>query len=127
MLPFAGHPLAHCSATRIRLCVGFGSRSKLPTPKYVPPNPASAITRFDSGDDHVACTTFNGRPSTPVASGDTRAGSEFPGVEPVHARHMVWASQYTPNLFRGVSCQVSRAAAFSNVRSEYAGRLVSGE
>ena len=42
MLPLAAQPLAHCSATRIRSRVGFGSRSKLPTPKNVPPNPASS-------------------------------------------------------------------------------------
>ena len=55
-----------------------------------------------SGDDHVACDTCSGRPRTPTASGDTRAGSESPGVAPVQVRHSVCASQKPLTLLRGV-------------------------
>src|SRR6187399_3116252 len=126
MLPFAAHPLAHCSATRIRRRVGLGSRSKLPTPKYVPPKPASRSTRFVQGAVQVSCETLRGRPRTPTASGDTRCGSDRPGVAPVQLRHTLWASRKAPTFWRGLTCQVTRALAFSNVRSEYSRRFVSG-
>ena len=119
MLPLAAHPLAHCSATRIKSRVGFGSRSKLPSAKFTVPNTASTNSVFVTGDDHVACATCMGRPSTPTASGDTRGGSGAPGVAPVHVRQMICASQKAPTLLRGVTCHVTRALPFSNVRSEY--------
>src|SRR4029079_5426483 len=72
MLPFAAHPLAHCSTTLTRSRVGLGSRSKLPTPKKTPPYPASRSTRSVGGDNHVTWVTSKRRPSTPTASGDTR-------------------------------------------------------
>src|SRR5678816_2104479 len=80
MLPFAAHPLAHCSTTLTRSRVGLGSRSKLPTPKKTPPYPASRSTRSVGGDNHVTWVTSKRRPSTPTASGDTRCGSDTPGV-----------------------------------------------
>src|SRR4030095_15394215 len=92
MPPFAAQPFAHCSDTRMRSRVGFGERSKLPTPKYVAPKPAERSSRFVLGDDHVTGDTFNGRPRTPTASGETRCGSDWPGVAPVHVRHRLWAS-----------------------------------
>src|SRR4029453_1953197 len=126
MLPLAAHPLAHCSTTRISSRVGFGSRSKFPKPKYVPPKPASTSSRFDKGADHVAWATRSGRPNTPTASGDTRGGSIPAGVAPVQVRHSVCSSQKAATLLRRVICHVTRALAFSNSRSEYALRLTSG-
>ena len=79
-----------------------------------------------TGDDQVACDTSSGRPRTPTASGDTRAGSERPGVAPVQVRHSACASQKTLTLLRGVACHVTRPLAFSKVRSEYSRRLTSG-
>ena len=79
-----------------------------------------------SGDDQVAWVTSSRRPSTPTASGDTRGGSDRPGVAPVHDRHSACASQKPLTLLRGVTCHVSRPLTFSNVRSEYAGRVTSG-
>src|SRR5215207_3729401 len=122
MLPFAGQPRAHCSITRIRLLVGLGLRSKLPTPKKVLPNAASTSIVFLITDDHVACTTSRRRPSTPTASGETRCGSERPGVAPVHLRHSAWASQKTPRRLCRPACDVTRALRLSKVRSEYARR-----
>src|SRR5690348_3952490 len=87
MLPLSAQPVAHRSTIRIRSRVGLGDRSKFPTPKNVPPNPASRNSRELTGADHVNCVTRRGRPRTPTASGDTRAGSDRPGVAPVHARH----------------------------------------
>src|SRR5262249_13789027 len=122
----AAHPLAHCSATRIRSRVGFGSRSKLPTPKYVLPKPASSSHRSVAGEDHIAWATSSRRPRTPTASGETLGGSERPGVAPVHSRHRLCASQNAVTLFRRLTCHVTRALVFSNVRSEYSSRLRSG-
>src|SRR4030095_10355267 len=81
MPPLSAHPAAHCSVTRVRTRVGFGSRSKLPHPEYTPPNPASRRRRLVTRDDKVACITRNGfvAPTLP-ASGDTRAGSVMPDV-----------------------------------------------
>src|SRR5262245_15180677 len=121
MLPLAAQPLAHCSDTRIRSRVGFGVRSKLPTPKYVLTNPASSRNLFVTGDDHVACVTSIRRPSTPTASGETRAGSDRPAVAPVQVRQSACASQNPLTLLRGVICQVTRPLAFSKTRSEYSG------
>src|SRR5687767_4576606 len=126
MLPLAAQPLAHCSRTGIRSRVGFGSRSKFPKPKYVLPKPASTSIRFDAGEDHVACAMRNGRPKTPTASGETRVGSTPAEVAPVQVRHSVCWSQYPLTLLRKVVCQVTRALAFSNSRSEYTIRLMSG-
>src|SRR5262245_14175289 len=81
---------------------------------------------FVIGEDHAACATWSGRPRTPTASGDTRAGSEFPGVAPVHTRHNDCSSQKPLILLRDVTCHVIRALAFSNVRSEYSRRAKSG-
>src|SRR6187401_1773400 len=126
MLPLAAHPFAHCSTTRIRSRVGFGLRSKFAKPKCVTPTPASTSRRFDKGADHVACATRSGRPKTPTASGATRGGSTPAGVAPVQVRQSVCSSQKTLTLLRRVICHVTRALAFSNRRSEYALRLVSG-
>src|SRR5688572_19434432 len=126
MLPLSGQPRVHCSITRIRLLVGLGRRSKLPTPKKVLPKAASTSIVLLIGDNHVACTTSRRRPSTPTASGETRCGSESPGVAPVHVRHSAWASQKTPSRLRRLACHVTRALALSNVRSEYARRSRSG-
>ncbi len=119
MLPFASQPLAHCSATRIRSRVGFGSRSKLPTPKNVPPKPASSSSRF------VAVTTTSpasdggdGRGRLPLRATRVRARARRgwrrcrSGTSPVRPR-----SRST--RLRGVICHVTRPLAFSNVRSEY--------
>src|SRR6478672_1240215 len=122
MPPLAAQPFAHCSETRIRSRVGFGERSKLPTPKYVPPKPALRSRRFVLGDDQVTCDTFSGRPSTPTASGETRWGSDSPGVAPVHVRQSLWASHTPLSFWREVICHVRRPLAFSNVRSEYSRR-----
>src|ERR1041384_1677456 len=113
MLPFAAQPLAHCSVTRIRSRVAFPSRSKLPTPKDVPPYAASRSSRFVTGEDQVACETCSGRPRTRPPSGDTRGGSERPGVAPVQVRHTDCASQKPLTLLRGVACHVIRPLAFS--------------
>src|SRR5262249_30403647 len=126
MFPFAEHPLAHCSATRIKSRVGFGTRSKFPTPKKIPPKPASNSSRFVHGDDHVAWETCSGRPSTPTASGESRAGSDRPAVAPVHVRHKLCVSQNPLTLWREAACQVTRPLAFSKVRSEYSRRVTSG-
>src|SRR6187397_81337 len=125
MLPLAAHPLAHCSTTRIRSRVGFGLRSKFAKPKYVAPKPASTTRRFDRGADHVACATRSGRPKTPTASGDTRAGSMPAEVAPVQVRQSVCSSQKPPILLRQI-CHVTRALAFSNKRSVYSCLLASG-
>jgi hypothetical protein len=61
-----------------------------------------------------------------MASGETRVGSVMPGVIPVHFRQTACSSQKPPILLRGVTCHVTRALAFSHVRSEYAGWLRSG-
>src|SRR5262245_37962018 len=126
MLPFAAHPFAHCSTTRTRSRVGLGVRSKLPTPRKVPPKPASTSSRCVRGDDHLAWATRSGRPRTPTASGEICCGSERPGVAPVHVRHSACSSQNTLNLLRGVACHVRRALAFSKVRSEYSRLVKSG-
>ena len=44
----------------------------------------------------------------------------------MQVRHSAWASQKPLNLLRRVACHVIRALAFSNVRSEYSRRVVSG-
>src|SRR6188768_347498 len=108
MLPLAAHPLAHCSTTRIRSRVGFGVRSKFPTPKEMPPKPASTSRRFVRGEDHVACETRSGRPRTPTASGEDRDGSERPGVAPVHVLQTTCASKKMPTVWRGLTCDVRR-------------------
>src|SRR4029450_3530511 len=114
MLPLAAQPFAHCSRTRIRSRVGFGSRSKFPKPKYVLPKPASRSIRCDTGEDHVACAMRNGRPKTPTASGETRVGSIPAEVAPVQVRHNVCWSQNPLTLLRKVICHVTRALAAAN-------------
>src|SRR5690349_20271560 len=115
MFPLDAQPVAHCSITRTSARVGFGSRSKLPTPKYTPPYAASRSRRWVRGDVHVACVTSRRRPSTPTASGELRGGSERPGVAPVQLRHNDCTSQKPLTLLRGVTCHVTRPLAFSNV------------
>src|SRR5262245_12594002 len=126
MPPLAAQPLAHCSRMRTRSRVGFGSRSKFPKPKYVLPKPASRSIRLDTGEAHAACAMRNGRPKTPTASGDTRVGSTPADVAPVQVRHNLCSSQNPLTLLRKVICQVRRALASSNSRSEYTIRLLSG-
>src|ERR671912_789742 len=108
MLPLAAQPVAHCSMTRINPLVGLGSRSKLPTPNWVLPNDTSIAITLLTGDQNLACRTVSGLPSTPTASGETRCGSDRPGVAPVHFRHRAWASQKTPKRLRGLACHVNR-------------------
>ena len=79
------------------------------------------------GDDQVIWFTRIGRTDwTPIASGDTRAGSVMPCVIPSHFRQIHCSSQKAPILLRAVACQVTRPLTFSHVRSEYAGWLRSG-
>src|SRR5262249_3024278 len=56
--------------------------------------------------------------NTPTASGDTVGGSIPADVAPVQVRQSACSSHKRLNLLRGVICQVTRALAFSNRRSE---------
>src|SRR3954463_16745469 len=115
MPPLAAHPAAHCSTTRMRSRVGFGSRSKLPTPNDVPLALASSSSRLVHGDNQVTCQRSSGRPRTPTALGEMGDGSAGPGAPPVQRRHNDCSPQKPPILLRGVPCHVSRALAFSYV------------
>ena len=109
------------TARRIRLALEVADAEVRAAETRVEEQPIRA-----AGDDHVACATCSGRPSTPTASGEIRCGSDRPGVAPVQARHSACASQKPLILLRGVTCHVTRPLAFSNVRSEYSGRSRSG-
>ena len=73
----------------------------------------------------MACATRSGRPKTPTASGDTRAGSTPAEWRPCRFDRSVCSSQKTLTLLRRVICHVTRALAFSNRRSDAALRLES--
>ena len=126
MLPFAAQPLAHCSATRIRSRVGFGSRSKLPTPKY-----GAAESRLEEQPVRDGRRPRRLRHVQPAAEdadrlGRDARGSERPGVAPRARPAQRLRVPEAADLLRGVTCQVTRPLAFSKVRSEYSRRLTSG-
>ena len=127
MLPFAAQPLAHCSATRIRSRVGFGSRSKLPDAEV-----RAAVTRFEEQPVRDRRRPCRLRHIQRPAENADRFRRDARRLRRVRAsrrctcRQSDCASQKPPTLLRGVTCHVTRPLAFSNVRSEYSGRLKSG-
>jgi hypothetical protein len=104
------------------------SRSLLPHPYSLRATRASRSSRFVAGEVHDSCPSHCGWISpTPCASGDTEVSANpVLEVAPVQDRQIACSSRNTLNRFFFEARNVRRAAAFSQARSEYAGRVKSG-